>query len=142
MLITIPDRGRAPDPQVELRVDAEAPWLPAVRLLAGDLATRADFDLDAVADLRLAVDEACAELVRAARPGSTLTCTFAVRDDRITVTAAVPVVGTARLDKEGFGWRVLTTLADDVEILVDEAALAQSPALGLRLETMRRAETR
>ena len=36
--------------------------LPAVRAMAGDLAMRMDFDLDAVEDLRLAVDEACATL--------------------------------------------------------------------------------
>ena len=40
----------------------DATQLPAVRAMAGDLAMRMDYDLDAVEDLRLAVDEACATL--------------------------------------------------------------------------------
>lgn len=125
-----------PDHQVELRVDADAPWLASVRLLAGDLATRADFDLDTVADLKLAVDEACAELIRSALPGSVLTCTFSIRGDVLTVTAVVPAAAWARIDEQGFGWRVLTTLADDVEVLRSDAA-APWPTLGLRLQTRR-----
>src|SRR3712207_2793671 len=48
--------------RLELRVPTSPTQLPAVRAMAGDLAMRMDFDLDAVEDLRLAVDEACATL--------------------------------------------------------------------------------
>ena len=48
--------------RLELRVPTTATQLPAVRAMAGDLAIRMDYDLDAVEDLRLAVDEACATL--------------------------------------------------------------------------------
>ena len=50
--------------RLELRVPTTATQLPAVRAMAGDLAMRMDYDLDAVEDLRLAVDEACATLRR------------------------------------------------------------------------------
>jgi len=129
------------DHQVELRVAADAVWLSAVRLLAGDLAARADFDVDAVADLRLAVDEACAELMRSALPGSTLTCRFAVCDDRITMTASVPVEKSRTVDTSGFGWRVLRTLADDVEVITGDDSPGGYPALGLRLGALRRIGT-
>lgn len=125
------------DHQVELRVDASAPWLASVRLLAGDLATRADFDLDTVADLKLAVDEACAELIRSALPGAVLTCTFAVRHDALTMTAVVPAAPNSEVDVHSFGWRVLTTLADEVEVLHSDAS-APWPTLGMRLHTRRR----
>lgn len=127
-----------PEHQVELQVAADAVWLSAVRLLVGDLAARADFDVDAVADLRLAVDEGCAELLRSARPGSVLTCRFAVYDDRITMTASVPVEGVRTFDTTGFGWRVLSTLADDVEVLTGDTSSGGSPALALRLGVLRR----
>ena len=49
---------------VEVRVSARLENLAVVRTLIGALATSEDLDLDAVADLRLAVDEACTRLIR------------------------------------------------------------------------------
>ncbi|PZS33659.1 MAG: hypothetical protein DLM61_04825, partial [Pseudonocardiales bacterium] len=49
---------------VELRLPARAALIPTVRTVASDLAGRADLDLDAIDDLRMAVDEACTTLVR------------------------------------------------------------------------------
>jgi len=43
---------------IELRVPGEARYLPIIRSLAASIALREDFDLDFVADLKLAVDEA------------------------------------------------------------------------------------
>ena len=54
--------GERRSERLELRVPASRTQLPAVRAMAGDLAMRMDFDLDAVEDLRLAVDEASATL--------------------------------------------------------------------------------
>ena len=57
---------------VEVRTSATAALIPTIRAVASDLAARADFDLDAISDLRMAVDEACATLVDAADPASVL----------------------------------------------------------------------
>ena len=46
-----------------MRIAASTEAAATVRTVAADLAARAEFTLDAVADLRLAVDEACAGLV-------------------------------------------------------------------------------
>jgi serine/threonine-protein kinase RsbW len=43
---------------VEVRTSASASLIPTIRAVASDLAARADFDLDAISDLRMAVDEA------------------------------------------------------------------------------------
>ena len=51
---------------VEVRTSATAALIPTIRAVVSDLAARADFDLDAISDLRMAVDEACATLVDAA----------------------------------------------------------------------------
>ena len=57
--------ARARNPRsVEMRVSARLENLAVVRTLIGALATAEDLDLDAVADLRLAVDEACTRLIR------------------------------------------------------------------------------
>jgi len=102
---------------VLVRVGATAAQLPSLRVVAGDLAARADFDLDAVADLRLAVDEAAAELVTIAAPGSDITCTFVMAEDGVEATVTVPTAATTQLRTDSFGWRVLSTLVDDVHLL-------------------------
>ncbi|ODT97369.1 MAG: anti-sigma factor [Pseudonocardia sp. SCN 72-86] len=104
-------------PTVEVRTAASAALIPTIRAVASDLAARADFDLDAISDLRMAVDEACATLVDVAAPGSGLRCRFQVRDDRIDVRAEVEGAGAdATVATDTFGWRVLETLTDDVSV--------------------------
>lgn len=102
---------------VVVRVGAAAVHLPPLRTVVADLATRADFDLDSVADLRLAVDEAAAELIAVSAPGALLTGSYLVDDDQMQVTVSVPTVAAATLGRDSFGWRVLTTLVDEVRVL-------------------------
>lgn len=101
---------------VEIRTAASPALIPTVRAVASDLAARADFDLDAISDLRMAVDEACATLVGLAAPGSPLRCTFDVHGRRIEVSAEVHSPTDASLPTDTFGWRVLQTLADQVAV--------------------------
>ncbi|MFD1051218.1 ATP-binding protein, partial [Kibdelosporangium lantanae] len=61
---------------IELRVPAELRYLPILRSLAATIALREDFDLDFVADFKLAVDEAGSMLVTAAYPGAELVGRF------------------------------------------------------------------
>lgn len=101
---------------VELRISARPTLIPTVRTVASDLAGRADFDLDAISDLRMAVDEACTTLVRLTTEDDTLTCVFTVNADSIGVAVSTrPGWLGARVSTESFGWRVLQTLADQVE---------------------------
>lgn len=125
--------------QLEMRVPADPAWLPSLRVVAADLATRADFDLDAVADLRMAVDEACAELLSATLPDAVLVCRFAVEHDRITVTVTVPTPGGTAVSRNGFGWRILTTLTDEVEVLGGDGSDGARSTMGLRLHKLRQA---
>src|SRR3954462_4185143 len=90
---------------VEVRTSATAALIPTIRAVASDLAARADFDLDAISDLRMAVDEACATLVDLAAPATSLLCTFPVRNDHIEVYAQVTAdqPGT-EVSTDTFGW--------------------------------------
>jgi serine/threonine-protein kinase RsbW len=101
--------------RLELRVPTSHTHLPAVRAMAGDLAMRMDFDLDAVEDLRLAVDEACATLVAIALGGSPLTVVFEVSRDALRIDAWVPTAEGTDVPRDGFGWAVLHTLVDSVD---------------------------
>lgn len=101
---------------VELRLSASAALIPTVRTVASDLAGRADFDLDAISDLRMAVDEACTTLVRLTTEQETLTCVFTLDTDSIGVCVSTRATRPGvEVSTESFGWRVLQTLTDDVQ---------------------------
>jgi serine/threonine-protein kinase RsbW len=101
--------------RLELRVPTTATQLPAVRAMAGDLAMRMDYDLDAVEDLRLAVDEACATLAQIAAGDSPLTVVFETTRAGLHIDAWVPTAEGTDVPRDGFGWAVLATLVDAVE---------------------------
>jgi serine/threonine-protein kinase RsbW len=101
--------------RLELRVPTSPTQLPAVRAMAGDLAMRMDFDLDAVEDLRLAVDEACATLASVARGDEPLTVVFEATRESLRIDAWVPTEDGVDVPRDGFGWAVLQTLVDTVE---------------------------
>jgi serine/threonine-protein kinase RsbW len=83
--------------------------------MAGDLALRMDYDLDAVEDLRLAVDEACATLALVAAGDSPLTVVFETTRAGLHIEAWVPTSEGVDVPQEGFGWAVLATLVDTVD---------------------------
>jgi len=101
--------------RLELRVPTTATQLPAVRAMAADLAMRMDYDLDAVEDLRLAVDEACATLVLVAEGDARLTVVFETTRSGLHIDAWVPTAQGTDVPRDGFGWAVLETLVDSVE---------------------------
>jgi len=101
--------------RLELRVPTSPTQLPAVRAMAGDLAMRMDFDLDAVEDLRLAVDEACATLASVSQGDEPLTVVFEATREGLRIDAWVPTGPGVDVPRDGFGWAVLQTLVDTVE---------------------------
>jgi serine/threonine-protein kinase RsbW len=105
---------------IELRVPGEARYLPIIRSLAASIALREDFDLDFVADLKLAVDEACSMLAAAASPGTEVRCRFRVGMNNISLQASALSTVESLPDTASFGWRVLTTLADAASTRVEQ----------------------
>ncbi|MGY1693939.1 ATP-binding protein [Geodermatophilus sp. SYSU D00814] len=101
--------------RLELRVPTTPNQLPAVRAMAGDLAIRMDYDLDSVEDLRLAVDEACATLSAIALGDAPLTVVFETTRAGLHIDAWVPTAEGTDVPRDGFGWAVLQTLADNVD---------------------------
>ena len=101
--------------RLELRVPTTATQLPAVRAMAGDLAIRMDYDLDAVEDLRLAVDEACATLSQIAAGDAPLTVIFETTRAGLHIEAWVPTAEGVDVPRDGFGWAILATLVDNVD---------------------------
>jgi serine/threonine-protein kinase RsbW len=101
------------------------------------VAMRQDFDLDAIADLKLAVDEACSMLVLKATKGSILSCRFRPGDGEIRVLATAMSDTDQWPDTGSFGWHVLSTLTDSVDAGVAPAA-ADPGGFTLRIELAKR----
>jgi serine/threonine-protein kinase RsbW len=99
--------------QVELRVPASPAYLAVLRTASAGLAARLDLTLDEIEDLRIAVDEACALLLRDGGPDDELVAVFDLETDAL----AVQVTGPARQlpQRESFAWAVLEALAGQIE---------------------------
>ncbi|WP_293306602.1 ATP-binding protein [Mycolicibacterium sp.] len=99
---------------VELRVAAKLENLAVLRTVVGAVGTFSDLDFDAVADLRLAVDEACTRLIRSAAPDATLVVVVDPRDDVVVVEASAECETFDVVTPGSFSWHVLSSLTDDV----------------------------
>ncbi|MGU3498339.1 hypothetical protein [Mycobacterium sp. C31M] len=97
-----------------------------------------DLDLNAVADLRLALDEAATALVRAALPGETLQVVVQPQPDVVAVRVSVVCpTGVTVIEPGSFSRHVLDSLADSVHTFTsDESGPHQ--VLGTSLTLSRR----
>jgi serine/threonine-protein kinase RsbW len=119
---------------IELQTPASTVVIPVIRAVAADLAARADFDLDSIDDLRIAVDDACAMLIRIAAQSATLRCQFTVSPERIEAVVDVDVEdGADRLPTGSFGWLVLECLAEEVKACAVAAQPGQRRRVRIRL---------
>jgi serine/threonine-protein kinase RsbW len=123
---------------VEVRVSAQLENLAVVRTLIAAVATFEDLNLDAVADLRLAVDEACTRLIRSASPDATLVLVIDPRVDEVVIDVSTTSTAEDILTPGSFSWHVLTSLTDDVHTFHDGAELGGvSPVFGISMTTRR-----
>lgn len=75
----------APPQPVRLIFPAEARSLRLARLVAAGVAGEAGFSIDAIEDLRVAVDELCAVLIDGAGPEAEVTVSYSVVGDGVVV---------------------------------------------------------
>lgn len=110
-------RPTGPPAPVELSLPAENDLLVLARFTVSTLASRLEFDIDEIEDLRLAVDELCL-LVLAGRRSGRLLLVFSGEEDRIDVwchfdgpdgaAAPDPAEGSGELSA-----RILDALVDE-----------------------------
>ncbi len=122
---------------VELRVAAELENLAVLRTLVAAVATFEDLDFDAVADLRLAVDEACTRLIRSAVPGSTLLVVIDARADAVVIDASTTCKSPDILAPGSFSWHVLSSLTDEVRTFEDGQGPDEARLFGISMTTRR-----
>jgi serine/threonine-protein kinase RsbW len=109
--------------EVTLTVPAQSRYLSVVRTAAAGLAARLDFTLDDIEDLRIAVDEACALLLKQARSDSDVRCEFRVVDHELGVRASAECDHPFVPSRDGFSWTVLSALTSSVDMNVRDHEL-------------------
>ena len=127
---------------VELRVAAKLENLAVLRTLVAAVGTFEDLDFDAVADLRLAVDEACTRLIRSAVPDSTLLLVVDPRDDAVVIEASATCKSPDILAPGSFSWHVLSSLTDEVRTFQDGQAPEEGRIFGISMTTRRASSLR
>jgi len=116
--------------RVELRIPAGPEWVGVARLAAAGIASRLDFSIEDIEDLKLAVAEACNCCIQNGGDGD-LFIAAELETDRIVISVkrsgADPKAGsrTAPLDDDaelgGLGVFLIRALMDDVAYASDQA---------------------
>ena len=125
---------------VEFRVAAQLENLAMLRTVVGAVGMFSDLTLDAVADLRLAVDEACTGLISSAVPGATLVVIVDPREDTVVVEASTVCDTGDVLTEDSLSWHVLSALTDDVQTFQD--GNVDGRVYGITLTTRRAGSSR
>ncbi len=106
--------------EIHLEVPTSPDLLRLVRVVASGLASRLGFSIDAVYDVRLAVDELCWTVAAQAGPASTLTVRFVIADGAFIVEGRIQP-GPGGLGERGplsaLSERILSTLVEDYALL-------------------------
>jgi serine/threonine-protein kinase RsbW len=116
-------------PAVRLTIPAKAEYITLCRLALTGLARLRPVPLDVVADLKLALTEACSNSVRHAYDGGEghVDIQFVLHDDRLIIEVADdgtgfephmtdPIAEGGELSEGGLGIAIIRSIADEVEI--------------------------
>ena len=121
----------SPVESITARIPARAEFVHVLRAVAASAAARMNLSVDSIEDLRLSVDEACAQLLKAVPSGSRLT--LSIRRTGLDVEVVVngdgdpgpwPPDGNERT----LAWQVLSGLSDEVTF----ERSASGPAVRIR----------
>ncbi|AXK89319.1 anti-sigma factor [Nocardia farcinica] len=99
---------------IGIRVPARPDQLTMLRALAETVALIADFAIDEVTDIRLALDEVATALVLDAAPESILECEFSYAADCMHVRVRGVALSDAVVSQAGFGWHIVRTLTESI----------------------------
>lgn len=111
---------------VLIQVPADADYLPVIRSAGAHVAMKAGCTLPEVADLRLAVDEACGLLLRhtvredgdGAGVGD-LSCRFVLDGPALRVVLSREARNAVPPQNDEFGWNILSALVDEIRWRAD-----------------------
>jgi serine/threonine-protein kinase RsbW len=100
---------------VHLEITASGAYLAVARAAATGLAAQLQFTYEEIDDLRIAVDEACTQLL--ARRGSATTLNVAYHLAEAELRVDVSIEASDRgdpLERDTFAWQILSAMTDEV----------------------------
>ena len=103
----------AMDDAITICVPAKAEHIAVFRAAVGVVASRLEFSLDDIDDLRILVDEAASVLMSSGASQS-LTCEIATVDDSVHFKLRARLPEGQQPHGEGFAWNILNALAHEV----------------------------
>ncbi|MFE3002723.1 ATP-binding protein [Nocardia sp. NPDC059246] len=115
----------APTGPVALRIPADAGQLAMLRALAETIMLTADFTIDVVTDVRVALDEVATTLIAAAVPAASIECEFRFDEQRVRVRVGAVTGSDAGLIEHSFGWHFVETLTDSIAVSSAEFDVVQ-----------------
>ncbi|OHT82699.1 ATP-binding protein [Mycobacteroides saopaulense] len=107
--------SRLDDRSLTFEMAARLDNLAMIRTVVAAATTFDDVDMDTVADLKLATDEACTRLIKAAVSDATLSVRLDFQPDRLGIVAYTHCVPGDVFPLDSFSWHVLNSLVDHVE---------------------------
>jgi serine/threonine-protein kinase RsbW len=107
----------SPPDDIRVSVPARAEFVHVLRAVTATVASRVPVSFDGIEDLRLAVDEACAQLLALDGPPTMLTLLLRPLPERLEVVVRIDAAAEGwpppALERT-LGWRVLTALVEAV----------------------------
>ena len=100
---------------VHLEIPASGAYLAVARAAATGLAAQLHFTYDQIDDLRIAVDEACTQLMARRGSAETIRLTYHLDGSELAVEASVDAPDRGGpLERDTFAWQILTAVSDEV----------------------------
>jgi serine/threonine-protein kinase RsbW len=101
---------------VHLEIPASGAYLAGARAAATGLAAQLQFTYEEIDDLRIAVDEACTQLLARRGGATTLNVAYHLEESelRVDVSIEAPDDGRPPLARDTFAWQILSAMTDEV----------------------------
>jgi serine/threonine-protein kinase RsbW len=100
---------------VHLEIPASGAYLAVARAAATGLAAQLQFTYDQIDDLRIAVDEACTQLMARRGSADVLSVDYHLDGNELCVEASVAAPDRGGpLARDTFAWQILEALSDEV----------------------------
>jgi serine/threonine-protein kinase RsbW len=112
---------------VHLEIPASGAYLAVVRAAATGLAAQLQFTYEQIDDLRIAVDEACTQLLARRGSATTLQVDYHMVDSELRVDVSIEAADRGDpLPRDTFAWQILTAITDEVSEQAQSGRLALS----------------
>jgi serine/threonine-protein kinase RsbW len=108
---------------ITVEVPARPEYVRVFRAVAAAVAARLEFPYDTIDDLRMAVDEAAAELLGVSASATTLRMRLTPGDGRVSVVVAIDADGQGWPPPDAersLAWQVISGLADEAGFELDD----------------------